>query len=499
MNDNQKDRTIDLREIFAVVFKRKWSLIIPLIIATMSAYGGSYLLETEYESSTIIWIDKPASVSRELMDIIGDNSYRRESSSDRVRKLAALNNEIKSQTYLFQLVKNLKLDEDLSIVEQARKLQLSFPQYPIEKLKLDILYEKLRKKISLEFVGADQIKLSVLSNNPVMAQSQVTELTEIMEKEKTKYDLEKILDNQNFADLQLEKTELYYQQAVDSLTQAQTKLSEVILPIAISSEKNRHNISSDIIKFENEIKEYRSQLTTVRNELTGLNVSNPKFVPNSQTKRIRTEVSAFIASQTGMVEKYKWNSQNVITLNIKISEQVDLLSSNISKIVEKDFSNFGADQRVKLKESFLLVEKIEIDKINRDELQESFGAMLTRINLIPKIQAQISELENRVGDARKYRDAFKSEEITVQILSEQARERTKYKVIEPANIPLMPVSPNRTKISILGIILGLVIGGVLVLMRELFDTSFNRVEDVENHLGLSVIAVIPDINKSKVG
>ena len=81
----------------------------------------------------------------------------------------------------------------------------------------------------------------------------------------------------------------------------------------------------------------------------------------------------------------------------------------------------------------------------------------------------------------------------------QARERTKYKVIEPAKIALAPIWPNKFKLLLLGLALGLVIGAGAVFVTELMDNSYKRVEDVENELGIPVLATVPKIDKLKMG
>ncbi len=497
--NNSLDKTLDLREIFSVLIKRKWLFILPVIIATLSAYAGSFLIEKEYSASTIIWIDKPGSVSRELISIIGGNTFRRESSSDRLRKLDALQNELKSQTYLVQLIENLNLGDNPAIIAKAEKMKIAYPSFSLLKLKTDLLLEDLRKKISVIFVGADQIKLTVKSNKAVLAKDLVTELTAIMEKEKTKYELEKILDNQNFADLQLEKTEIHYKQVIDSLTLAQTKLSKVTLSSVISSEQNRHGIQSELNKLAREIRDTKRSKENAASRLSDSGIKSPRLRSNSNLKQVKSQFATLITDRSEMVEKYQWTGQKVVTNNIRIADRLGDAEKIVGTIVENEFSNFNSDQIALVKNYLWQDEKLKLLEKRKDMVKESFTSMEERINLVPRLTAQISELKNRVEDARKYRDAFKSEETTVQILTEQARERTKYKVIEPARVPLEPVSPDRTKISILGLILGLVIGGTFVLLKELFDASFKRVEDVEDVLGIPVLAVIPKIEKLKVG
>lgn len=67
----------------------------------------------------------------------------------------------------------------------------------------------------------------------------------------------------------------------------------------------------------------------------------------------------------------------------------------------------------------------------------------------------------------------------------------RYRVIEPARVPLTPFKPDRLRIGLFGIMLGLVIGGAAVVMVELMDNSFKKVEEIPEELGLPVIGIAP--------
>jgi tyrosine-protein kinase Etk/Wzc len=140
-------------------------------------------------------------------------------------------------------------------------------------------------------------------------------------------------------------------------------------------------------------------------------------------------------------------------------------------------------------------ENIDILNSRVSQLQSSLRKIDERVNRLPRMQSEVDELARRVEDARKYRDAFKSEEATVGILSERIKDRTKYKVIEPARVPLEPVSPDKVKITVMGLMLGIVLGGATVLLVEILDNSFKRVDEVEELLGLKVLATIPKIEQ----
>jgi capsular polysaccharide biosynthesis protein len=66
-------------------------------------------------------------------------------------------------------------------------------------------------------------------------------------------------------------------------------------------------------------------------------------------------------------------------------------------------------------------------------------------------------------------------------------------VVEPALPPIKPVKPKKILNIILSIILGSVAGLGVAFSSEYFSHGFNNSEDVEKHLGLKVLASIPEM------
>ncbi|MDF1545283.1 MAG: hypothetical protein P1R58_09295, partial [bacterium] len=435
--------------------------------------------------------------SRELMRIIGSNQYGRESGEERRRRLKALQNEMTSQAYIYQLISELNLDNDPKVAREAAELRESSPQFTLEQLKYNILLKDIRERISVAFVGTDQIRIQITSNDPVLARDMVTKLTEIMEIEKTKYELEKILDNQNFADLQLEKTESMYQEAIDSLTKAQRDLLELKLPDDISSESNQNEILADIEKSRQDRSDFRERAAQLSSRLKELDLDRSRLNHTDSLIRLRTGIDGQVSDLAGMMGTYAWTAQNVITATVRLNNRIRAMEREIAGQTAIQFHAFPADQQKLLEDFFVATENEDVYNSKINQYQASFERLINRISALPRLQARITDLEQRVGAARRYRDAFQDEGRTVDILSEQAKERTKYKVIEPARIPLAPSWPNRKKVTVLGFMLGLVLGGVVALLSEIMDGSYKRTEDVEDDLGIPVIAVLPKIDKLK--
>ncbi len=487
-------KSLDIREILTILKKRKWLIIIPMILVTGIAYGATFFMAPKYESSTIVWIDRPSNVSSELQRILGGTN-RRESREEQRNRRLAIEAELTSQGYLFQLIENLRIDEDPDISREAAKLRETNTTISLEQIKFNLLVEKLREQISVSFYGSDQIKITVESESPILARDIAEQLTTILEAEKTKYEMQKISDNQRFTDVQLKKTEQYYQLAIDSLNDARVRLSNLQLPENIASEENRLDILSTIDNIDLETDDYLNAQKSIRKQLKEYELDNLTFKFSDTMVELRTTIDGLITSYVNMMEKYTWNDQNVINVNIRLNDNTRLLENTIKSIIEKEFATYPENQMSILVRSYIVRENLDILNSKKRKLKQSLKRIDDSINMIPKLESEINELVNQVADYRRYRDAFKTEETTVGLLSERAKERTTYKIIEPAKLPLEPFWPNKRNVILIGLVLGVVLGGAFVFLFELLDNSFKRVEDIEDELGVRVVATIPKIEK----
>ncbi len=487
-------QSLDIREILSILIKRKWLVIIPVILVTAIAYGSTYFMAPKYESMTIVWIDRPSNVTADLERILGGTN-RRESREEQHNRRLALENEITSQGYLYQLIQNLNIDDDPEISREAAKLRETNTSISLEQIKFNLLVEKLKEQISVSFHGSEQIKIKVESESATMARDIAEQLPKILESEKSKYEMEKIMANRRFTGLQLEKTEQIYQKAIDSLNDARVRLSKLQLPENISSEENRLDILSTVDNIELEMDDYENEQKSLSRQLREFKLSSLKIKYSDTLIELRTTIDGLIRNYVSMMEKYTWNDQNVININIRLNDNNRLLENTIQSAIEKEFASYPENQKTLLVRNFIVRENLDILVSKKKRLEQSLNNIDGSINQIPKLESEILELENQVSDYRKYRDAFKTEETTVGILSERAKERTTYKVIEPAKLPLEPFWPNKRNIILIGIVLGIALGGAFVFLFELLDNSFKRVEDIEEELGVEVIATIPKIEK----
>jgi polysaccharide biosynthesis transport protein len=71
------------------------------------------------------------------------------------------------------------------------------------------------------------------------------------------------------------------------------------------------------------------------------------------------------------------------------------------------------------------------------------------------------------------------------------------KIVDVARMPETPLSKNKTRYYIIGVLFGLILGIGLALLIEYNDTTIKSNEDVERYLGISILGTIPHITHNR--
>ncbi|MBP7276437.1 MAG: polysaccharide biosynthesis tyrosine autokinase [Kiritimatiellae bacterium] len=124
-------------------------------------------------------------------------------------------------------------------------------------------------------------------------------------------------------------------------------------------------------------------------------------------------------------------------------------------------------------------------------------------NRTAELSRQSSEFEVRSSQAKSNLAALEREATAAKISYEgilrrieearlSADENTAaVKQVEPARVPGAPVSPKPASALQMAILLGLVVGLLLALVLDVLEDVLEHDEDVEAHLGIKVLSVVP--------
>ncbi len=156
----------------------------------------------------------------------------------------------------------------------------------------------------------------------------------------------------------------------------------------------------------------------------------------------------------------------------------------------------------------------EQHRTTREHLDEELvGMRAAMADQLAVKKSEMDALEVRLLDARNnLRDKTLEDQKVLAALQEYNAEKARYdklesdyeadkmrmttprlytKVYQQATLPMAPSRPNVALNLIVGAGLGLVLGVLVALAYDYFDTSVKTLEDAERHLGLPVLGVIP--------
>ena len=118
-------------------------------------------------------------------------------------------------------------------------------------------------------------------------------------------------------------------------------------------------------------------------------------------------------------------------------------------------------------------------------------------SLLQNIPAAKAELDNLEREKQSQKSLYESmlgrqgqSEVSKQM--EVQDKSTVFRVIDPAVLPIQPVSPDRKKLILLGILAGVGGGLGLVILKDQMDNTVKNV-DMAKLFGLPILAVIPHI------
>jgi len=123
------------------------------------------------------------------------------------------------------------------------------------------------------------------------------------------------------------------------------------------------------------------------------------------------------------------------------------------------------------------------------------GGGMTSISLAPRQDQEMSRLTRDYEVHRKTYQEMKERLELARVTQRlgQSDEGTKFKIIEPARLPLGPVFPNLWLFFVTSLAVGILVGVTTVFVVEYLDQSFQSAEELQAALALPVIGSISTI------
>ncbi|HEY6989820.1 MAG TPA: Wzz/FepE/Etk N-terminal domain-containing protein [Bryobacteraceae bacterium] len=249
-----------------------------------------------------------------------------------------------------------------------------------------------------------------------------------------------------------------------------------------------------------------ADLRAKQDRLAALKRNNYRGIGGGRISDLEKEIDAYEGAISQMKDRYTDNYPDLQTARerlavlkkqreeaLKNADKVDEASVSESPSAERD--RMEAEQAVQVVQTELKALALEEKDVKRGTAQvnDALKRYQGRIEGIPAGEMEYAELLRDRSAARQKYDEFESKlhKANVSMELERRKQGETLELLDAPSTPVAPTAPKRATIIPIGFVVGLVIGAILVGLREVKDTSLKNLKDARLYTQLSILGSIP--------
>ncbi|MGI5881106.1 MAG: GumC family protein [Syntrophomonadaceae bacterium] len=424
---------IDLRELLKVF--RKWGkliIIMTLLCALAAGLVSWLLLSPVYQANTLLMVSQ---------------------ATEKLQATASGSNE--------------GLEDVVGSVSRMPVLTMS--TY-LGQIKSETLMNRIIERLELDDLGYNARSLSGMIDASVVKDSNLIEVKVTGTDPELAAKIANTL-SEEYLTLMNEKNQEQMSRSVDFLNKQKTITDQ------------------DLDKASESLRRFQSQPRGVAVLETEFNAGSQDAASlNSRLKTVRIEIQQLsagiyslekqlsITPQTINSEQKDTNTGNTYTTQVANPVYVSLVQELIAKkaaLAEKEGEAAGLQQ-------MLVQTNLELDALQAELAEKSM---------------EQEKLQREVDRLKKTSETLAMKKTETQIAKSIDLGNTSVVVVSEASIPESPIKPNKKLNVAIAFVLGLMLFSLLAFVLEYLDNTIKTPEDINRELGLSVIGVIPKMNR----
>ena len=457
-----------------LMFRRRWVFLGVLILVVAGMLAWSFTMDPVYRAETLIYV-KESKVLKPLMRGLAVTQSMKD-------RLQTINQMVLSRSNLLRIMRKLGMD-----------LEAQTPH------KLEWQIQKLRSNIQISTKGRDIFEIAYQSNNPREAMTVANALAE-----------QYIEDSLNATRQEAHQAYAFIQEQL-ALYKEKLEASEKALlefKMAHFGELPSQGLERATLA---KIEELAAQLMDTRMKLRDLSRKRDQVLQQLEEEEplivasatgagpVNVQLSRLEAKLAALLLEYTEKHPAVVQLKEQIEEARKQLQqgqhgilSDAPESMTTAANPIYQQLRAELKE---LDAEIASLRSRESQLVRLLRTYETKAANLPKREQQLAQLtRDNAVNTRIYEMLLKRLEDARMSKEMEVREKgSTFRIVDPATLPLYPVKPDRIKMVLLGLALGLFLGAAVVVGLDYLANPFKRLEEVTEVLHLPVLAAIPSI------
>ena len=461
-----------LADYFAIVKRRKWSLILPAVSVFLCAAIVALALPSVYKSTSTILIEEQDVPAEFVMTTVTSYAEQRlQSIHQRIVSFQRLLDLI-NRFSLYPELKNKRTDEE--IVAKMRE------DITLEPMSIETPDSRKRKgeAVTIAFT------LSYEGKNPGTVHRVANILTSMFLEENLQVREKHVRETTEFLEEEMERVKA-------GLAQLDAKMAEF--------KKSHVNELPDLLQvnmqslnnMENNIDRLNEQLRSLK-EREGYLQTQLASIPREVDQNRLAELKAQLAHLSA---RYSDKYPDVIKTKAEIAELEKQRNASTQSPAQTDNPPDNPAYITLASQLSSTQADIVSVKTQIKEANETASKYRLRIENTPKVEeAYKSILIERNNTQAKYDDLMRKHmEAKVAQGLEKEQKGERFTLIDPARLPETPYKPNRMAILLIGIVLAMGAGVGWASLKEFTDPSIHNTSTLVNATSFPVLAGIPEI------
>ena len=458
---NEQAKQINVQDILDALLKKWHWITIPLLIFLFVGAWLYVVLPRQYEATTLILVQPQEIPSAYVAATV---------SSGIEERLRTLSQEVMSRSNL----ENIIMEMDLSREERAQGVSM------------DLLVASMRKAIEVNTIGGSRGQTSSFTiryrgQDPWKVAEVTNRLASFFIESHLKLRARQASDTTLFLEKQLEELKALLQQQENKVKDYRNQYMGE-LPEQLTS-----NIST--------ISGLQLRLESVQASLT--EALNGRLMLQSQLSQLESDQPGATLTQ---------RAQRLMTLKSQLEEararytqehpSIRMLEVQIKDLESTKDEQGGMDPQAAEIRAQLAAANIEVETLKSDanRLKERIEYYQQRVENTPKREQELAGLtrdytitqQNYQRLLDRFYEAQRAESM------EKRQQGEQFRIVDYAQPPEVPVSPNKFRIGLVFLVLGLGTGAGLIFLLELMDTSIKGIKQLEGWSdGIPCISAVP--------
>lgn len=478
-----EEKQFSLVDYWHVLVKRKWTVIGLFVISVLTGFMMTMLSTPLYQATTTVQIDRPmepsvgqsADATRTYMDFFDPRFYETQFQL------------LRSRTMSEKVAARFDPDDPVFTVMAAPSpftrlvnLLTGAPEQTAQETTIEQKRSRLaglvRGGMNLEPVRDTRlVRIHFVSPDPGLSASVANAIAESF----IQTNMDRRVDTSAYARDFLE----------DRLEQVRVKLEDSERALAEYAQREQIAVGANESLLAQDLEALNAALTQAKQEridaetklrqVQGMGaLAHPMLLQNEGVQALRSTRGKLEAEYQEKRLTYKEGYPLMQQLRSQI-EQIDVQLDREVRIVREGLS--AAFEGAKQKESML---EAQVKNVANQVLD------------VQARRASVTVLEREVETNRQLYDALlqRFKEIGISATTEA----NNISIVDRALPPGGPFSPNLYRSLMMAMVVGLVLGIALAFLFEYLDDTLKRPEEIERHLGVGVLGVIPKLEGSNV-